>query len=461
MPFLPLVFVAMPFRKKFDASHRFEIDFDDIYDRAMRPAFESLEDRLDYIRADEERAGGIIHVPMFERLLVAEIAVVDVTIPNPNVYYELGIRHGAKPATTIIVGAFETLPFDIALAQAVPYLLDEGKLSDESAASFAGALREKLEYALAHVDGRDSPIFQLIPALRETSLPHDITESFRDRAKYMNETRDRLDTARRVPEKQFAQARETIAAIEREMGAITKTNAELLFDVMLAYRDVQAYAEMIALAERAPEWLRDQAPVLVEQEAFALNRRNEDGDRDRAVSLLEAQIRKRGHSPETSSLLARIYKDRYVEALKAGEARAARGALARAIELYRAGFEADPRDYYPGINLATLLTLEGSADSLTERERVAQAVLFALGRLGGLNSSDYWQVATVLESALMRGDAATVNRALDIIASLRNVPSWCYKSTKGNLKLLRLAPSGAMDRTLLDEAIAELAKHAG
>jgi hypothetical protein len=52
------------------------------------------------IRADEEMAGGIIHKPMFERLMLCDYAVADLTTANPNVFYELGIRHAIQPATT-------------------------------------------------------------------------------------------------------------------------------------------------------------------------------------------------------------------------------------------------------------------------------------------------------------------------------------------------------------------------
>src|ERR1700692_4369269 len=101
----PLVFVAMPFGLKWDVTHSFQIDFDHVYERGIKPAVDLEE--LEVIRADEEQGGGVIHLPMFERLLLAEIAIVDVTNQNANVFYELGIRHAARPRSTIIVAANE------------------------------------------------------------------------------------------------------------------------------------------------------------------------------------------------------------------------------------------------------------------------------------------------------------------------------------------------------------------
>ena len=51
------------------------IDFDSVYYDLIFPAIE--EAGLKPIRADEEKVGGIIHKPMFERLILCEYAVVD------------------------------------------------------------------------------------------------------------------------------------------------------------------------------------------------------------------------------------------------------------------------------------------------------------------------------------------------------------------------------------------------
>ena len=81
----PLCFVLMPFGKKPHASGML-IDFDAVYSELIRPAIEAAD--LEPIRADEEVAGGIIHKPMFERLILCEYAVADLTTANANVFYE-------------------------------------------------------------------------------------------------------------------------------------------------------------------------------------------------------------------------------------------------------------------------------------------------------------------------------------------------------------------------------------
>ncbi|MGO4870226.1 MAG: DUF4071 domain-containing protein, partial [Roseiarcus sp.] len=82
-------FVIMPFGRKPDASGRM-VDFDRIYAEVIAPAVEAAG--LDGIRADEEQGAGFIHKLMYERILLSEYAIADLTLLNANVYYELGDR---------------------------------------------------------------------------------------------------------------------------------------------------------------------------------------------------------------------------------------------------------------------------------------------------------------------------------------------------------------------------------
>lgn len=133
MPERPLCFVLMPFGKKPDPAGGPEIDFDTIYDQGLQPGIEDAA--MSPIRADEEKLGGVIHVHMFERLLLSDFAVADLTTANPNVLYELGIRHAARPRSTLTVyAAKKPLPFDVALLRTQRYeLTDSSELTPEAA----------------------------------------------------------------------------------------------------------------------------------------------------------------------------------------------------------------------------------------------------------------------------------------------------------------------------------------
>lgn len=156
----PLCFVLMPFGKKPGAGGAV-IDFDAVYAELIKPAVEAAG--LVPVRADEEQAGGIIYKPMFERLILCEYAVVD--------FYELGVRHAVKPATTMLLFASDgtRLPFDVAPMRALAYRLE----SDGKPAA-AEADRDKLAQLLAtaRADAVDSPVYQLVEGFPDIQRMH-------------------------------------------------------------------------------------------------------------------------------------------------------------------------------------------------------------------------------------------------------------------------------------------------
>ena len=127
MKALPLCFVLMPFGVKTHKDGRL-IDFDAVYEEIIAPAI--VLANLEPLRADEEKTGGIIHKAMFERLILCDYAIADLTTANANVFYELGVRHATKPATTSLLFAqgYGELPFDINSLRGLPYELgSDGK----------------------------------------------------------------------------------------------------------------------------------------------------------------------------------------------------------------------------------------------------------------------------------------------------------------------------------------------
>lgn len=407
--FRPLVFVAMPFGKKRDPTARVDIDFDDIYERAIKPAAAAAE--VDVIRADEELGGGLIHLGMFERLLLAEIVLADLTSLNANVFYELGIRHAARPRTTIPIFATVTrLPFDQAPVRALPYeLAADGSLSDEEAERLKDALNVRLKLASAEGEAHDSPLFQLIKDYRGIELAHEATESFRDRVRQITEIRDRIAQLSAKPEQLDA-----LRQIQQSLEPLQSASVELLIDLLLAYRSLGAWDQVVRFVAALPQEIREHVTVR-EQLAQALGRRNEIDDRRNAIAILRDVLAKFGPSAETSGVLGGIYKREYDDRLAADNEHEAAAALDAAIDAYAEGFDADPRDAYPGINLLTLLTRragEGDAERVGE---LAPVVAFALARRGAARSEDYWDVARPPVIVLLDGDSEG-DRARAILA---------------------------------------------
>jgi hypothetical protein len=120
-------FVVMPFgRKPLNDGSGKDYDFDKVY-RVMQRAIQRAG--LEPCRADQQR-GGIIHVDMFRALRDAPVVLADLSLHNPNVFYELGIRHALRPGGTVLMcRAGSDLPFDLCFSRVLVYRYD-GEIFD-------------------------------------------------------------------------------------------------------------------------------------------------------------------------------------------------------------------------------------------------------------------------------------------------------------------------------------------
>lgn len=423
----PLCFVLMPFGRKSHGSGR-TVDFDAVYEQILAPAAESAG--LEVIRADQEQVGGTIHKPMYERLMLSDFAIADVTGANPNVYYELGIRHALKPRSTVMVFAEGTnLPFDVASQRGTPYHMDDsGRLTD--VAGDVARITERLRSALEDQHD-DSPLFQLIDGMPRHEVDHIKTDVFRDRVAIAQDYKKRLTEAR----SQGVAAVRAVAA-DPNLKELRNVEAGITVDLMLSFRAVgtaEGCQEMVSLYERMPPELK-KARMIREQLGFALNR---IGRRQDAERVLSAVIQDYGESSETNGLLGRVYKDQWEEAKKSGQDFVARGFLKRAIATYRAGFEADWRDPYPGVNAVTLMEMEDKPSEALQR--MLPVVRYAAEqrvRRTGEGGGDYWDHATLLELAVLARDAdAAGDHAGAALAIVRE--PWEPATTARNLRLIR------------------------
>jgi hypothetical protein len=412
----PLCFVLMPFGRK-PAAGGAMVDFDAIYETLIRPAIVDAD--MEPLRADEEMAGGLIHKPMFERLILCEYAVADLTTANANVFYELGLRHAVRQAATVLVFAENSgqLPFDVAPLRGLPYRLGaDGKPArpDEDRRAMADRLRD------ARQESTDSPIFQLVEDFPEVQRLK--TDVFRDRVRYS--ARVKADLAR---------ARQSGAAavrdVEARLGALSDQEAGVVVDLFLSYRAVRAWDEMIALVDRMAPPLA--ATVMVqEQLGLALNR---TGRGEEAEQVLTSLIECRGPSSETCGILGRVYKDRWSRAVDEGDPFLARGLLKKAIRAYLDGFETDWRDAYPGINAVTLMEIQDPPDP--RGRQLIPIVDYAVKRRMDRGEPDYWDHATVLELAVLNRDRdAAEAAAADALAAIRE--SWEAETTAENLRII-------------------------
>src|SRR5262245_16927722 len=132
--------------------------FDDVYG-FICDTVESVGIRP--LRSDRRAEATPIHGRMLTDIIDADLAIVDVTNHNPNVFYELGVRHTPRRHSTLLIGNSETRPpFNLSGIRVISY--------DLSSDALRAASKQKLRDAvIANLSSRstDSLVHALLPGL--------------------------------------------------------------------------------------------------------------------------------------------------------------------------------------------------------------------------------------------------------------------------------------------------------
>uniref|UniRef100_A0A5K3EVP1 mitogen-activated protein kinase kinase kinase n=2 Tax=Mesocestoides corti TaxID=53468 RepID=A0A5K3EVP1_MESCO len=385
---------------------------------------------------------------VLDALYNAEILVIDISGWNEIavVLYHLGVRESLKSTVNIVlvcaddVDLVRSLPTFEEPNLLVPYVEDE-----EGSTRFVDAdrmhllngevvsVRSKIMASLSSLSSRLKECF--MNAQKETRLH--LTYQF---VKELRSDRETLKDD---------ELREKLRKMRRRLDDPRLLSPDSLLNMFLSYMHVEAYLEMISLVE-AIQGLQNyqhllEPPIIRYYYAFALNRRNGKGDREKALSIIKDIISTcKQPSPDFYGLEGRIHKDRFVESNYTD-----RESLEKAIESYRIGFQESSSDYL-GINLATLLVIGGADRSNKELATVCNMLYINAGRKGNLQDlQDYWDVATFFEVSVLRGDYSGAAKAAKCMHNL-NPPSWHLNSTLRNIRLILRAQKIKADTTLKD-----------
>jgi hypothetical protein len=422
-------FVVMGFGKKVDFETGKEFDLDMTYKNVIKPAVEAAG--VECIRADEITHAGVIDVPMYERILEADLVVADISTGNRNAIYELGVRHALRPHTTIIIGEDSNtkIPFDLNHIVIRKYRHLGEDIGASEARRMSNDLTTAINELLAAQDPRaDSPVYTYIPRLQRPGLiPAEsvpATTSARGQASppppQPSETHGAMMTLARE-----AQAREDFATAKSLLGSIVA-----LMKSQSPGRPVDAsILQQLALVTykskqpTALEALRDACAILTTLEPDTTN--------DTETLGLWGAVHKR---------LWQLTRDRT--------------SLDGAVRALERGFFIRT-DYYNGINLGYMLNertlaqtdlAEATADFILARRvrrevcEIAEAWWKEASKTGSEQPLDkiYWALVTLAEAALGLGDEDGSKRWFEEAKALQPPPAkWMIESTETQLANLR------------------------
>ena len=221
----PECFVVMPFGKKpFPSDPDRSYDFDKVYrvliQRAIREA------GMQPIRADERGESGLIHTAMFRDLRDRAVVLADLSLYNPNVYYELGIRHVMSSRGTVLMcqkGA--QLPFDIKLSRTIFYEFDGKNLDWEEVENVVKQLSAALQQARSGLP--DSPVHALLPRVLKQDIPEE--QSRRQRAEDTPDGEPLEEFQKIVAQWWTSQGEKSLPLYEANKGSVFGTRAVAYF----------------------------------------------------------------------------------------------------------------------------------------------------------------------------------------------------------------------------------------
>ncbi len=440
----PHAFVAMPFGIKTDRQGN-EIDFDRVYAELIKPALEGAG--LDPFRADKEVQPGDIRTDMFQELLLADLVVADVTLDNPNVWYELGVRHALRARGVVLMcGGRVPTAFDLYTDRKLRYGLKSRGPDPDTVEEDRNNLSSMVTATMESWHGRKvSPVYHLMPNLQEPDWKSlrigDVHEFWEQHDAWEG----RISLARKA-------GRIGDVLVLADEGPIAAFRAEAWITAGEALRKAERFGFALEQLDRGLaiephnlKGLREQGICL--QRLALAGRAGHSLDRARAHyrKVLETYP----SDPEIWAGLGRVDKDAWISAWRRldqsveqwrMEAAEEDALLRAAIDSYAVAYRRNPHHYYSGINALILMHLHRhlthDARFDEEMESMTGAVRFAAEHEAKVHDL-FWAKATLGDIELLVGTPDKVKSTYKEAIAKNDKDWFALNSSRTQLQLLQ------------------------
>jgi len=334
----PVCFMVMPFGIK-DVANANEgaparLDCNALWEKAFKPAIEAAG--YIAVRADMD-TGAVIVQDMIERLAYADLVLADVSLPNGNVYYEVGLRHAAREKGCILFCAdWSRQLFDIDQFTATRYALTEGTVPDRDALRIRDVVRD----GIARMRDTVNPWHKFVSDQRSEGWSGKHSSVFHQQAEQLSAFQAETQAVRLIADakKRKQRIRDLLAKTDNATLQLPSAALELL---MLVRDSLDDWSEVKALIERLPEPTRNLA-FFEEQRLLA---ESGLGNTETALAFLRQLVEQKGATPERMGLiggrLKRLWNDernaRLDDSKETDPSPRERSMLNKAIEAYEHG----------------------------------------------------------------------------------------------------------------------------
>ena len=427
----------MPFGSKPGADGQL-IDFNRVYAEYIRPALEAAG--MDVFRADEEQRAGDIRTDMFQELLIADLVVADLTLDNPNVWYELGVRHALRARGVVLVqGPRPNQPFDIYTDRKLRYSLRDGAPDPATVEQDRAALTAMVRASMASSTRRKvSPVFQLMPQLEQPEWRRLLLAERNEFSDAYESWASRMEVSRQKNRPGDI----LVLADETPMRALQLEARRSAGNALLKLKQYELALEQFELALA----IDDEDKASRERKSVCLGRL---GRFEEARELVRRLTTDHPRDAECWALAGRIEKERWVALWRQPElspvqmreaAAFENAALGEAIEPYHQAFVADPSQHYAGVNALTLLLLRqhlGGDSDPKLIENLSGGVRWASLTAQERDRRDYWARASYAEVCLLLAPVESVRREFSHMVAAANQDRFALESSRQTLGLLR------------------------
>jgi tetratricopeptide (TPR) repeat protein len=446
---MQVCFMIMPYGRKatqVDAGRGpAEIDFNALWDHGYVPVIKALG--YEPVRADQDTAGLIIS-QMLERLFFADLVLADMTIPNGNVYYEVGVRHAAKDTGCVLLAAdWSKQLFDVVQMRTIRYPLSEGNVLEPTARAFQSAIRDKI----ASLSDGMSPMYQSIPGYPSKVDPEKTT-TMRDYLGELAAFQTKVRAVRAAPQHERMRKAQELIASDGNPPATYAVALALILLLRDCVDTIMDWNVVLDFVRKLPSRFAAE-PEVLENRAFAAA---QAGNNTQAIAELQTLIDTIGPTPERFGLLGGRYKRQADLATASPTER--RQNLYKAIEAYEKGMELDLNEYYCSSNLPRLYRKRGRPGDEDRAQNVLRLVIAACERAKRRAVADEWLRPTLLAAAFDAGDPDKAEELIDDIVA-EGPARWKVDAVLRDLDASLALVSDAKRRTRLS-AIAETLKTA-
>ncbi len=229
--------------------------------------------------------------------------------------------------------------------------------------------------------------------------------------------------------------KEKVAQVDKmlETSPLQDLTAGQTATIFNTFKQVGNFEKMISVYNQTESMIFKKSPVIRELLAVALHK---VGSLDESEAMIQGLIQEGKGNGEVYAILGKIHKVKH-DRLQAEDPVQASIQMKESVDSLEKGFK-NGFEFYPGINLVYNKITEGGNEKnvgkIEKALKTAELVYISTQKAGGMNSGDFWTLATLLESSLMTGRESVT--ALNKVIDKANV-DWEINAPIENLERLK------------------------